>query len=78
MPSLTSQVPADMAGDGETMTPEEWAADQERRKAILAGLIAAAQARVPDAPDSPTRKACRESPLDEIIVEKFRRQGFNL
>jgi len=62
----------------DTMTPEEWVADQERRKVILAGLIAKAQALVPDAPDSPTRRACRESPLDEIIVEKFRRQGFNL
>ncbi len=62
----------------ETMTPEEWAADQERRRAILVGLIARAQALVPDPPDSPTRKACRESPIDEIIVEKFRRQGFNL
>lgn len=62
----------------ETMTPEEWAADQERRKAILAGLIAKAQARVPGPADSPARQAYRDSPIDEIIVEKFRRQGFNL
>jgi hypothetical protein len=60
------------------ITPEEWTADQERRKAIFADLIAKAQALVPDPPDSPTRKACRESPIDEILVEKFRRQGFNL
>lgn len=65
-------------GASPEMTPAEWAADQERRKAVLAGLIAKAQARVPDSSDSPTRKACRESPLDEIIAAKFRRQGFNL
>ncbi len=62
----------------ETMTPEEWAADQERRKAILAGLIARAQAHVPGPADAPARQAYRASPIDEVIVEKFRRQGFNL
>lgn len=60
------------------MTPEEYEADQQRRRTILAGLIAEAQARILDRLDSPTRRACRESPIDEIIVEKFRRQGFNL
>ena len=60
------------------MTQKEWEADQQRRKVILAGLIAKAQALVPDPPDSPTRKACRESPLDDILVEKSRCQGFNL
>ncbi len=60
------------------MTPEEWAADQERRKVILAGLIAKAQARVPGPANSPARQAYRDSPIDKIIVEKFRRQGFNL
>ena len=60
------------------MTPGEWAADQQRRKAILAGLIAKAQAHVPDPADSPARKAYRESPIDEIIVDKSHRQGFNL
>ena len=59
-------------------TPEQTAADQQRRQAVLAGLLARAQALVPDPPDSPTRRACRESPEDEIITEKFRRQGFNL
>jgi hypothetical protein len=56
----------------------EQAADQERRRAVLAGLFAKAQALVPDPPDSPTRKACRASSVDEVIVEKFRRQGFHL
>lgn len=60
------------------MTPEEWEADQQRRKAILAGLIAKAQAYVPDPANAAARQAYRDSPLDEIIVEKFRRQGFNL
>ena len=50
----------------------------ERRRAVLTSLFAKAQALVPDPPDSPTRKACRESSVDEIIAEKFRQQGFNL
>lgn len=66
------------ASDASAMTPEEKSADQERRRAILAGLFAKAEALVPDPPDSPTRKSCRESPADEVIAEKFRRQGFNL
>jgi len=53
-------------------------ADQQRRRAVLAGLIAKAQARVPGLEDSKARQAYRDSPIDEIIVEKFRRQGFNL
>ena len=56
----------------------EFAADQQRRQAILAELIAEAQALVPDPPESPTRKACRESPVGEAVAEKFRRQGFDL
>ncbi len=48
------------------------------RQAILADLLAQAQALVPDPPDSPTRRASRESPLDEGIVKKFREQGFHL
>ena len=54
------------------------AAEQERRRAVLAGLFARAQALVPDPPDSPTRKACREAPVDKVITEKLRRQGFHL
>jgi predicted transcriptional regulator len=53
-------------------------ADQRRRQAVLAALVAKAQARTPGPEDSPTRNAYRESPIDEAIVEKFRRQGFNL
>ena len=60
------------------MTSEEWEADQQRQKVIFADLIAEAQARVPGPLDSPTRQSYRNSPIDEIIVEKFRRQGFNL
>lgn len=60
------------------MTQEEWEADQLRRKVILAGLIAKAQAHVRGPADSAARQTYRDSPLDEIIVEKFRRQGFNL
>ena len=60
------------------ITPEEKAADQQRRQAILAGLLARAQTLTPDPEDSPTRKACRESPIMESIAEKFRRQGFNV
>ncbi len=60
------------------MTSEEWEADQKRQKAILAGLIAEAQARIPGPLDSPARQSYRNSPIDEIIVEKFRRQGFDL
>ena len=65
-------------GAGPEMTPAEWVADQERRKAVLAVLIAEAQARVPGPADSAARQAYRDSPIDGIIVEKFRRQGFNL
>lgn len=48
------------------------------QQAVLADLLAQARALVPDPPDSPTRRACRESPLDEGIVEKYRQQGFTL
>ena len=60
------------------MTQEEWEADQQHKKAIFAGLIAKAQAHVHGPVDSAARQAYRDSPLDEIIVEKFRQQGFNL
>jgi len=56
----------------------EWEADQRRRHEAAAASIAEAQTLVREPADSPTRRACRESPIDEIIVEKFRRQGFNL
>lgn len=52
--------------------------DLNHRQTALADLLAEARALVPDPPDSPTRRACRESPLDEGIGEKFRRQGFHL
>ena len=57
---------------------EDYAADQQRRHIILAGLIAKAQERVPGQRSSSTRQSYRDSPIDEIIVEKFRRQDFNL
>lgn len=74
------QQQAESADNGASpeMTPAEWTADQERRKALLAVLIAEAQGRVPGPADSAARQAYRDSPIDEIIVEKFRRQGFNL
>lgn len=60
------------------MTPGEWAVDQERRKTVLASLIAEGQACVPGPADSPAGQAYRDSPIDEIIVDKSHRQGFNL
>lgn len=66
------------ASGASAMMQEEKSADQERRRAVLISLFAQAEALVPDPPDSPTRKSCRESPVDEVIAEKFRRQGFNL
>ena len=52
--------------------------ERSRQQAVLADLLAQARALVPDPPDSPTRRACRESPLDEGIASKFREQGFHL
>ena len=62
----------------ETIISETTADGLNERQAVLADLLAQARALVPDPLDSPTRRACRESPLDEGIVKKFRGQGFNL
>ena len=59
-------------------TAQEESVEQDRRLAALTILFAQAEALVPDPPDSPTRRACRESAVDEAIAEKFRRQGFEL
>lgn len=56
--------------------PDE--ADQERRRGILADILARAQTSEPEPPDSPNRTAALEDPVTQMVVEKFRRQGFKL
>jgi hypothetical protein len=53
-------------------------ADQRRRREVLAGILARAQALEPEPPDSPARRAAQEDSVGEMVVEKFRRQGFHL
>ncbi len=60
------------------LSPDAEAKEQERLRNALAQLRQEALTLVPDPPDSPTRVAARESAFGEAILEKFRRQGFNL
>ena len=53
-------------------------AEQARLRAVMFELIAEAQALEHEPFDSPSRKAYRDKPTDDVIVEKFCRQGFNL
>lgn len=53
-------------------------AEQARLRAVMFELIDAAQTLDPEPFDSPTRQAYRDKPIDAVITEKFRRQGFNL
>lgn len=57
-------------------TPDS--ADQQRRHGVLADVLARAQAIQPEPPNSPARLAAQEDPVNQIIAEKFGRQGFHL
>lgn len=62
----------------EFRSPEMEAGEQARLHAVMLELIDAGKTLDPDPFDSPHRQAYRDKPIDPIIVEKFRRQGFDL
>jgi len=52
--------------------------DQQQRREVLASVLARAQALEPEPPDSPVRRAAQEDPVNQMVADKFRRQGFHL
>lgn len=68
----------EVSSSSPALSPDAEEKEQERLRNALAQLRQEALTLVPDPPDSPTRVAAHESAFGEAIVEKFRRQGFNL
>lgn len=53
-------------------------AEQARLHQVMDEILAQARARVPGSGDAAARQAYRDAPVDAAIVEKYRRQGFDL